>query len=391
MKILKIKIDGVSIFSKTLEVNFFAQQKVSNNKNEMLTNIFSNIYTNNIISMIGINASGKTTSLKAISFVLQMLANKPINSISSRGILQTKNENDEIRIESYFYDKVNYIYKLETYIKQTVSSIDKTSEFIISNEFLYKKSIKSIHSKKDLFNFTDKNIVEERANKPYLLDDVSIIIGLNKINKFKLSLIDSINWTNLNGIRVLGEFPIELIKFLDPSIEYLRYNKNNKEPHNMEFKLKFSNRKELILNSSEELETYLSSGTIKGINTFLATMIILKEGGYLIVDELENHFNIEIVSTLIRLFIDKSSNSKGATIIFSTHYIELLDELERNDCIYITSYKDGVSFDNLSTILKRNDIKKSEWFKSGYLEYTTPSYKGYIDFKRKLIEYTKGS
>lgn len=31
---------------------------------------------------------------------------------------------------------------------------------------------------------------------------------------------------------------------------------------------------------------------------------ILREGGYLVIDEIENHFNKEIVSTLIRFFKD---------------------------------------------------------------------------------------
>lgn len=30
-----------------------------------------------------------------------------------------------------------------------------------------------------------------------------------------------------------------------------------------------------------------------------------EKGGYLIVDEIENHFNHEIVSTLIRFYMDK--------------------------------------------------------------------------------------
>lgn len=38
--------------------------------------------------------------------------------------------------------------------------------------------------------------------------------------------------------------------------------------------------------------------------TFTLAQEVLKDGGYLIVDEIENHFNKEIVSTLIRFFMD---------------------------------------------------------------------------------------
>ena len=89
------------------------------------------------------------------------------------------------------------------------------------------------------------------------------------------------------------------------------------------------------MNKTSELNRYLSSGTIKGINTFLNALRTFEKGGYLIVDEIENHFNHEIVSTLIRFYMDKRVNPNGAMIIFSTHYAELLDEFERNDNIYI--------------------------------------------------------
>ena len=108
-------------------------------------------------------------------------------------------------------------------------------------------------------------------------------------------------------------------------------------------------------------------------------------GGYLIIDELENHFNQEIVSTLIRFYMDKKVNPKGAMLIFSTHYSELLDEFERNDNIYIVRNRNGISAENLSNILKRNDIKKSEAYQSGYLEGTVPMYDAYIELKDSLI------
>ena len=83
--------------------------------------------------------------------------------------------------------------------------------------------------------------------------------------------------------------------------------------------------------------------------------------------------------------MDKKVNPKGAMLIFSTHYSELLDEFERNDNIYIERNINGISAENLSNILKRNDIKKSEAYQSGYLEGTVPMYDAYIELKDSLI------
>ena len=131
---------------------------------------------------------------------------------------------------------------------------------------------------------------------------------------------------------------------------------------------------------------YLSSGTIKGLTVFKFAERVLEVGGYLVVDELENHFNKEIVSVLMGFFTDNKINKNGATLIFSTHYPELLDNVSRNDCIYITRNTNGISVENLANILKRNDLKKSDAYQSDMLKGTAPSYEAYIKLKRKLKE-----
>lgn len=117
---------------------------------------------------------------------------------------------------------------------------------------------------------------------------------------------------------------------------------------------------------------------------FMAIISVLIDGGYLVVDELENHFNKEIVATVMRFFMDPKTNPKGAVLIYSTHYPELLDEHKRNDSIFITKNIDGITIENLSESLKRNDIKKSDAFQSGYLYGTTPSYNSYIKLKNYI-------
>lgn len=157
----------------------------------------------------------------------------------------------------------------------------------------------------------------------------------------------------------------------------------------MAIALKFKGKKELILDSPILLDHYLSSGTIKGMSIFMSAIFAFMKGGYLIVDELENHFNREIMATLLRFFMDDKVNKRGATLIFSTHYSEFLDEFERNDAIYITTNKGGIRAENLANILKRNDMKKSEAFQSGHLMDTVPAYESYMDLKKAIMKQIK--
>ena len=118
--------------------------------------------------------------------------------------------------------------------------------------------------------------------------------------------------------------------------------------------------------------------------TFTLAQEVLQSGGYMVIDEVENHFNKEIVITLIRFFMDSKLNKNGGTLIFSTHYPELLDEYDRNDSIFITRNRNGITVENLSNILKRNDVKKSDAYQSGFLEGTTPTYEAYMRLKKSI-------
>lgn len=79
--------------------------------------MFSNFYINPAISFVGTNASGKTTILKAISLVINLLNNESINNIDSKDIMIDLPEDEDINITSYFYDKMS-VYKLQTLISK---------------------------------------------------------------------------------------------------------------------------------------------------------------------------------------------------------------------------------------------------------------------------------
>ena len=385
MRLLKIFIQDMPRFKGNIDIDFITKQRVAEDDQEKLFNTFSNnytsIYTNQAISFIGLNASGKTTILKAISFVINLLNNEALNNIKSKEILNDLSDNEKVKITSFFYND-NSVYKLETHIEKRVNQVDNESKLIITEERLWEKDATKVKTKKSLFEFNDSDIrIERNEKEQFLLNDVSVMIAINKEKQSNFPLRDMLMWTNHYMLNILGKFPKELLTFLDPSIEYFKCDIRKKPA---DIRLKFYESEEIILNNPSEIEKYLSSGTIKGINVFMNALLCFMEGGYLIVDELENHFNEEIVTTLVRFFMNPNVNRNGATLIYSTHYSELLDEYDRNDCIYIVRNRGGIYTENLSLILKRNDIKKSEAYESGYLEGTVPIYESYMALKKVL-------
>ena len=385
MKLLKISVSGLPLFQDKCEIDFLALQRVTSDNAEKMCCLFSTnaqcFYQNNVLSFIGINASGKTSILKLITFVCRMLNNESINNISCSEVLDGLGEKDQVAFDIYFYTNNGAINLLHTVVRKS------SDKFVISDEYLKSKPCFKAKSKKTIFDFDNVDFSLKRSNdEAFLLDDVSIMVAFNKTSKDNLAITDMLRYTNINELSISEDCPPELIAFFDPNVEYLHVRQEKKDT---DIRLKFYGKEEIVLNKLSDLNRYLSSGTIKGINTFVNAISVFKTGGYLILDELENHFNHEIVSTLIRFYMDPKVNPKGAVLIFSTHYAELLDEFERNDNIYIVRNLHGISAENLATILKRNDIKKSEAYQSGFLGGTVPMYDAYMALKTSLIHSCK--
>ena len=101
MKILKIKINGLPLYDGgTLELSFNAIQRVQNNHLDSVYRLFGNIYINTTEAFIGINASGKTTVLKVISFVDMLLKAFPL---SQEFVPQILGENIKTIFDIDFY------------------------------------------------------------------------------------------------------------------------------------------------------------------------------------------------------------------------------------------------------------------------------------------------
>ena len=380
MKILRITVQGLPLFKQELDIAFYAQQRVSEDDKETLFKLLlkPTVYLHAANAFIGINASGKTSVLKAIQLALHIVKNEPINHVDAKTILGGTNK-AVFRI--CFYDANQNICCLETEI---TSQKTKAGDYVYSivNEKLWEKPAATVQSKKALTDFAGLDPIAIRnENEIFLSDDVSFIIAHNKKTRDTLEICSLLSYTNVNVLPFSEDIPLEVIAFLDPTIEKLYFEQMEKKTF---IHLKFKGEDEIILNNAMDLEQYLSSGTIKGIITFSMVKEVLQSGGYLLVDEIENHFNKEIVTTLVRFFMDSRLNKKGGTLIFTTHYPELLDEYDRNDGIHIVRNRNGIMVDNLSNILTRNDIKKSDAYQSGFLDGTTPAYEAYMRLKKSL-------
>ena len=380
MKILRIKVQGLSLYKNIFDISFCAVQRVHKNHLNSVFNLFGNIYVNTVEAFAGINASGKTTALKVVSFTSVLLGAAPL---SADFVPQILDDGIKTIFDIDFFLDGNIYHLTSEVIKH--SNQDGKPKVRILSERLWVKSVSSKINKSNLWDYDKENPVRVRDNSDeYLPDDVSIMIAINKQIVKQSIFVDLVMLTNFNLFLPDGGLvPTEIISLLDPTIEYISVETLNDK---VITRLKFFKKEEIVLLTAAELNVYLSSGTVKGVRVFSDAARVLKNGGYMIVDEIENHFNRELVASLLRLFLNKKTNPKGAVLIFSTHYSELLDELDRNDSVFITRSDEGLVVDNLNDLLNRNDIKKSDIYQSNFLGGTAPKYTALLKLQKSIIQ-----
>ena len=215
----------------------------------------------------------------------------------------------------------------------------------------------------------------------------SIVILATRDNGSIVKDLLTENYVNLSPM--LGDTPKEVLTAFDDDIEYLRTT--NDANNGLQWKLKFKNNDHVFQTDNPiELNRIISAGTIKGHALIGRALMVLKTGGYLIIDELENHFNKEMVHMILDLFDDPGSNPNGACLIFSTHYAEILDFIRRKDNVYLTRKTDGaLSVSKLSAECRRNDIKKSDLFLSKCLRGTAPKFRQIQNLKEAICQNVK--
>ncbi len=386
MKILRIVFDDIIIFKDGLDLDFTVSDRIVDNNN--VYKIWRSIATQQAISIIGINAVGKTTSIRLLKMAMEVvLNNKGLNENLIPYILVNElTKMNGVKMIVYFY-KDDEVFKLESQIKYKVNDVGKLF-FYYEEEVLKRKSKSRVTSKKNIFDFTKiENYKEVRRSRlktellDVLKDDDSIAILATKGTKVTVTtMLDAVDERTdpINGI-----IDKKILNVFDENIRSLE-----KVQGEDGVSIEFENNNIKIKSPSVALEDLISKGTIKGQKIIENAIIALKSGGYLIIDELENHLNKELVKMIISIFNDENTNNKGACIIFTTHYAEILDSFDRKDNIHVLTRdkKNLTSIQKYSDVVKRNELKKSEVILSNYIKGSAPRATSIIELEEYICK-----
>lgn len=384
LKILKIEANGFKMLDDNFKIDLMSKTRVyQEDKEKELIELDKGLYVFRSLALVGSNSSGKSTVLSLILKTLMFLQ-------TGRWEYMNREFNkDEITIRTLFYLD-GYLYSYNFSIGKindiNVSSMNKYSPILKEelkklkyDKFRGIKNIELIETEgediKDVLNASliDTSAIIKITNNNILVDD----FNNNNITNFNETIVRSTFFTSLNSCD--KNLVSSIIKLLDESIEYITYNNNDYVC------FKRINEREQVL-SSIELLSILSAGTLRGIELFIRCINALKYGKTFIVDEIENCFQKNLVYNLLFLFNDSKINSKGAQLIFSTHYVEILDYLNRRDNIFITHKNNSkILANNLYSDYKvRAELLKSKQFDNNVFN-TSLNYKQLLEVRRNLL------
>ncbi len=383
MKLLKVSLQNSRILANDFSIDFINKTRIfEDDINTSVEMIKNGIGTLNVNVIAGVNASGKTASLRLIEFVLEIFTeHASLDNEAKINFLNDFYNNQELIFKVYWVDNQT-IY----YIESKIDKIDNNFIFI-AEKISQRKLIKSIAKSRiyDLSSFThsiNRNELD-LENAKFLGKKRSIsIIGNDNPKMQTFSNLTSIDF-NVGSFNIDTEISKDVLRLLDPNVEYIKKVDDSKDM----YKLKFIDMIETEV-SLIRLNEILSSGTIKGYRLFSTMYYAFKYGGYLLVDEIENHMHMALVKLIINLFENRKINVKNAKLIFSTHYPELLDNVVRNDSINIVTSRSGkVVCNNIVNynIRNKSDISRKNLFESGKIE-SVPSYESVEIIMRKLQE-----
>lgn len=376
MKLLRVCTTNFKLCEDNFTISFIPEaNKSSEDKEFELHEIDNNLFTYTTVAIVGKNASGKSTVVDLLSLVYQILTGFRIKTIHNIFI-----SDKPIHLDIVFYHE-GFLYRYVTDLEIN-NFADRTVLF--NNEYLYKKEhLKSYV--KNIYDFNKYKLIEIDNDLP---DDTSILFKiLKKIEPRGMTF----NLTNpgsntyaytfelLNSLDQEHKLIIPILNILDEHIKNINMIDKDK------FEIFFSNKEKEIV-TGKELHDIFSSGTNKGLSLFTSVVYSLLNGCDLVIDEIENHFHKTLVENLINLYKDKSVNKKNATLIFTTHYCELLDLFNRSDNIYITKYEDKIRLENLYRNYNlRPELSKSKKFYNNAFN-TGVNYESLMKFKKELMK-----
>lgn len=398
MRLLHFEVEGALLFeNERLSIDLIATDRVTKQADFDLVGDVTrvghagSVFTLNVVGVAGVNASGKTTLLNLLRFILTQLSGEYEMRQFALPQQRLGKMDKSIMIRAIFFHDDAY-YLIESVIERSnpdgfLSSSDMAESFSYGDETIWVLS--TLRPKRSLL----VDVGEFKKNAEVYLrrnDDSAISGDARKLLDDRTSIAVFVTKRVPLAIGSLRRelpaitMPTEVIQAFDGSVEKLVWDSEAQVFH-----LKFKGESERTVGMGAAV-AMLSRGTIEGAELIDHAIGVLKQGGYFIVDEIEESLNRSLVTTVIELFASPVTNPHGAQLVFSTHYPEILDSVQRKDAVYVLVRNEDwrTSVVKYADSVDRIENKKSSVINNNIIRGSMPRYpdvQAMRDYVRKRV------
>lgn len=370
MKLLRVKANHFKNCCDDYTIDLVAKsRKTAEDKEYELQEIAPGLFVYSTMAFIGKNASGKSTAIELLDCCYSILGDFRLEG--------NHYSYDGVQLEMIFYhEDFLYLYDVTLGVP---SSLNNMASF--RDEHIYRKP----YYKTNIREICDKGSYAELTTQGDLPEDTSNIFFVLKKKTTRAIYFDSFGngadtyqmlFRAMKSYEINTDVLANIMKIFDENIGDLK----KLDDHN--YRLIFQREEKTL--SDTQLIYMLSSGTTKGLLLYTLVVASLKEGFDLLIDEVENHFHKTLVENLISLYKDKTVNRHQATLIFTTHYCEVLDQMGRQDNIWICKANSHVYLSNMYEDYQiRPELLKSKQYYNNAFQ-TAVNYDELMSLKRKL-------
>lgn len=358
-----------------------------------------------IETVIGANASGKTHLLKVLPFLKWLIIDsykldptdpifvQPFKFVSKK--IPPTELIAEFEIEGVIY-RYAFVLNNERILKEKLSFKSKTlnkvtSKTAFSREWDSKKNEYSFKAYKYKFPKEFSNVLRNNTSV------IASAIRLNhkdsqKIARFWYQIASNvieIGWIGDNMFGITNSTFSESLEFFSENQDYkkdaekilcrfdfgldsLDIKKIKKEDGSINIEAKASH---IIRGEKHNLNLlYESSGTKQLLGLLKPILVVLKQGGLAVLDEIDVNLHSEIVMAIIDLFIHPETNPHNAQILFSTHSHIVMSKLNKYQLVLVEKDSNAESKSIRLDKLESKNVRTDDNY---YMKYISGTYGAY--------------
>ena len=374
MKILKVKLlSDFRMLRSGFEIDFTTKARVSRETDELIQ-LQNGLYYPTETILIGKNSSGKSTTIDLLELTIGLLS-------SGRILKAMLQEEDDLKLDILFYDRGGTFEYIGSFTKNGTTNNDLFLKITNEELLVVKKTNRSKSPSNWSFGphpaFKAADGGDTSGLATLEMKDASLFVDLMDLDfTLDASII-------LNQIYKTDIFT-QAIRLFDDSIERITIP-SDPDVAKTGILFKRVNKPEILVNR-QTFGNMLSSGTRRGLILLVASLTAFKYGGTILIDEIEKSFNKNLIENLLVLFRDKRINEAQATLVYSTHYSELLDESSRCDNIHVLHRSgDTIEIKNLyQNYHTRVELSKSKRFDQNAFD-TNLNYDNLMNLRRAIL------